>query len=109
MERTYQLFQELHDCYNKPFIDHIRKVAKQETPLEGDHERSENVLGSGNAMAEAIFYGDSGAYDFQLWELAVKRYQIEKEWLLKNKGFQIETAVERRTANSSSTRSFFAT
>ena len=51
------------------------------------------MLGSGIALSEAIFYGDSGAYDFQLWDFAIKRYEKDAEWLRNSKGINITTAV----------------
>ena len=93
IEKVSQLFQELHSSYMKPFKDHMQNIAKQSTVSEGDAQISENILGSGMALSEAIFYGDSGAYDFQYWDFAVKRYENDREWLRREKGFDIATAV----------------
>lgn len=94
IERVNQLFQELHSSYMKPFKDHMQNIAKQITVSDGGDPRiSENILGSGNSLSEAIFYGDSGAYDFQLWNFAIKKYEKDGDWLKNNKGINIVTAV----------------
>jgi len=93
IEKVSQLFQELHSSYMQPFKDHMQNIAKQITVSESDVQISENILGSGMALSEAIFYGDSGAYDFQFWDFAVKRYENDHEWLKRVKGFDIATAV----------------
>lgn len=57
IEKVSQLFQELHSSYMKPFKDHMQNIAKQSTVSEGDAQISENILGSGMALSEAIFMG----------------------------------------------------
>ena len=88
------LFQKLHRSYSQPFMEHMKKISEQGEILEGDREISEKILGSGMAMAEAIFYSDSGAYDFQYLDFAIERYKPDSRWLMDNKGLNIETGVE---------------
>jgi hypothetical protein len=93
IEGVSQLFQDLHEFYTKPFKDHMLSLSRKVTTSKDDVQISENILSSGTALSEAIFYGDSGAYDFQLWDFAIKRYEKDKEWLRNTKGINIATAV----------------
>jgi len=93
IESVTKLFQELHDSYSKPFKDHMLSLAQKITTSKEEIHISENILSSGTALSEAIFYGDSGAYDFQLWDFAIKRYEKDKEWLENNKGIDISASV----------------
>ena len=91
-ERTYKLFKELHDAFMEPAKAHFSSALalnaskNKETPME-------SILGSGNMMAESIFYGDSGACDFQFLELALKKYHKDKKWIYDNKGFELDTLI----------------
>ena len=44
------------------------------------------------AMREPIFYGAEFAYSFQYRDFSVKRYERDKDWMIKNKGFSPEEA-----------------
>jgi hypothetical protein len=93
IESVTHLFQSLHDSYSKPFKDHMLSLAQQMATSKEEMQISENILSSGTALSEAIFYGDSGAYDFQFWDFAIKRYEKDKEWLENNKGIDISASV----------------
>lgn len=79
---TRKLFDELHWAYNEPFGKRLAEKFK-EGELKNPKESFEDIFKSGELMTEPIFYGDSGAYDFQLWEFAFQKYQEDKEWLSK--------------------------
>jgi len=93
IESVTQLFQSLHDSYSKPFKDHMLSLAQKMATSKEEMQISENILSSGTALSEAIFYGDSGAYDFQFWDFAIKKYEKDKEWLENNKGIDISASV----------------
>lgn len=97
-KKADQYFRELHDAFVKPTTESLVKKAEERihassSKRSDEHKEYQAIFGTGDAMAECIFYGDSGAYDFQYLELASKRYARDKEWLLSNKGFQLETAI----------------
>lgn len=62
------------------------------------HNKSNNVfsikdsinINLGELYEEAIFYGDTGAYDFQYIHLFKKKYKYDKDWLLKEKQLGVE-------------------
>jgi hypothetical protein len=93
IESVTQLFQSLHDSYLKPFKDHMLSLSQKMATSKEKTQISENILSSGTTLSEAIFYGDSGAYDFQFWDFAIKRYEKDKEWLENNKGIDISASV----------------
>lgn len=87
--KTYQLFKELHDTHIQPFIKELLK-----NPPENPEKEFKKFFGSGESMTEPIFYGGSGAYDFQYLEFAKKRYVNDFDWLEKNKNLSIESATK---------------
>lgn len=91
--KTYRYFQELQEAFVKPAMEHLLKTAKERSGSPADHEQFRSVFGTGDAMAECVFYSDSGAYDFQYLDFAGKRYRKDREWLEKRRGFPIEAAV----------------
>lgn len=93
IEETYSLLEELHLAYNHPFMAKIKKKI-QELGLEKENEfpniTTQDFHGEDSLMAEAIFYGGSGAYDFQYLEFALKKYGKDNIWLTTNKNISIE-------------------
>ena len=92
----YKLFHELHQAHNQPFIERLtKKIQAQESPdveTVSPHDAGEafqDFFAHGEMMAEPIFYGGSGAYDFQYWEFAPKKYHEDEEWVTKNKGLSV--------------------
>lgn len=84
IKKTESLLQELHQSMILPF-----KKNFQEAIL---NKKKENLFKDGSTIRESIFYGAESAYDFQYLDLAVKKYQKDNEWFLKNKGFDINDA-----------------
>lgn len=80
------LLENLHSVQSKKFIQDLP------TSLESLREMKENddvsltkkIFGMGKNMVEPIFYGDSGAYDFQYLNLAPLLYSQDTEWLANN-------------------------
>ncbi len=89
---TYHLLQQLHDHYGlKAFssmIEESLNKSQSTIPLN-----KTSIFTSPEAIVESVFYGDSGAYDFQYWETAPKRYQKDVEWIIENLGFSIEESI----------------
>lgn len=92
--KMYGLFQELHKAYNLPFFEKLRKNIKQKFTKEEAEKAYRDFFGSGELMTEPIFYGGSGAYDFQYWEFAPQKYQKDDAWIQKNKGISIATIAD---------------
>ena len=90
--RTYALFKDLHNAFLEPAKEHFSKTPEIRSP-ENKEDNMESFLGSGNMMAESIFYGDSGACDFQFLEFSAKRYLKDKKWINANKGFELDTCI----------------
>lgn len=51
------------------------------------------VMNDGNSFKEAFFYSGAGAYDDQYIRLAVDKYALDEDWIEKNKGFSIKSAI----------------
>jgi hypothetical protein len=91
-EQTYKLFQDLHTAYMRPFLDKLVETKPGGPISEKEFKKmSDKLFGSGEMMTEPIFYGDSGAYDFQYLEFASKRYNQDKDWLKNNYNFDPDT------------------
>ena len=89
ISETRSLLKALHWSYNDQFIQVMSSMATAEGGIEAmqsltDKERDDHfkqLFGSGASMIEAIFYSDSGCYDFQYFEMAPRLYQFDLEWL----------------------------
>jgi len=53
-------------------------------------ERRHNFYENGDRLMEAIFYGDTGAYEYQFTNLTRAKYKLDRDWLSKNKGLDID-------------------
>ncbi len=96
-EEVPKLFEQLHQAHTASFWEKMKEKMlgtdpSQQTTEEKEKEYRE-LFGSGEMVVEPIFYGGSGAYDFQYTELAKKKYSKDAAWILNNRGFSIETAV----------------
>lgn len=93
---VYELFQELHKAHMTPFLEKFKaEVIDKKLDQASDEEKEtafNEFFGSGDLMAEPMFYGGSGAYDFQYTELAIKKYSYDSAWIKKERGFTIERA-----------------
>ncbi len=61
--------------------------------LEAPESGTFDPLFTGPALREPIFYGGDAAYNFQYSEFAAKKYARDRDWLIANKGFDIDTAL----------------
>lgn len=93
LKNTYKLLKELHSYYGMKSFESMMAEAmvNKEKGLPPEKSR---ILNSKEAIIESVFYSDSGAYDFQYWESARKRYKKDDEWIKKHLGFSINDAVE---------------
>lgn len=82
MDRTDALLRELHDTFLPSFSDAIAEQTK--VPVK-DLE----LLGRGEFLREAIFYGGESAYSFQYRDFAPPKYAADDAWLMANRSFSI--------------------
>lgn len=92
--KIYGLFQKLHEAYNQPFLKELYKRLDKKIDSEESEKSYQDFFSSGAFISEPIFYGNSGAYDFQYWDFALKKYKDDEDWLQKNVGISISTMVE---------------
>lgn len=93
--RTVSLLEELHWTYGYGLGDAISKLkpaaVEKMTEIDKDVE-FQKVFGSKDMITETTFYGDSGFYDLQCFDLAPKLYAADKDWLDANTNFSIAKA-----------------
>ena len=89
IKRINELFIELHHAFLQPIAAQIQKSFKRREKFKTEEESFKSTFGGGEVMAEAIFYGDSGAYDFQFLDFAAKRYKQDEQWIFQHKGFTL--------------------
>ena len=79
----YNLLDKLHYSYLNEFssIDYSK--------VESLKEIIHNTINSPVLIQEAIFYGGEGAYDLQYTSFVEKKYDKDRDWILKNKGVDI--------------------
>lgn len=80
------LLENLHAVQSKKFIQDLpTSIEELQAMKEEDGESlTRKIFGMGKNMVEPIFYGDSGAYDFQYLNLAPLLYSQDTEWLAGN-------------------------
>lgn len=88
-EDIYQLFGELHKAYGQPFVDMVKEHLESGKQFENPEEDYRRIMGAGSMVTEPIFYGGSGAYDFQYLEFAVKKYEQDAEWIARHIGITV--------------------
>ncbi|MBI3475973.1 MAG: SEC-C domain-containing protein [Acidobacteria bacterium] len=88
-EEIYRLFDELHKKHHEHFTKEIEKRVKTGIRIEDQEGDYRRTFGSGEMMKEPIFYGGSGAYDFQYLEFATQKYAADKSWVRRHKGIDI--------------------
>jgi hypothetical protein len=95
-EEVRSLFEAFHQAHFVPFTEGLKKHLEEPIPSTKEEKEAEmkSFFGSGDMMAEPIFYAGSGAYDFQYGELAPKKYAHDAAWLMAQKGLTIENSVK---------------
>jgi hypothetical protein len=94
INRTDALLRELHETFLPSISGAIAEQAK--APVK-DLE----LLGRGEFLREAIFYGGESAYTFQYRDFAPPKYAADDAWLKSNRGFSI---FDARTITHAITR-----
>ena len=94
IDRAYELFDELHQAYLIPMKSSMQRIFQEPSSPEKVNEGFKAMFQSGEVTVEAIFYGGSGAYDFQYLEFAGKRYQKDVAWIQANKNLDIKKVAE---------------
>lgn len=96
-KRTYELMDELHKAFHKPFInDLVEKLTNGFSHEEGPPSSKDffKTFNKGSNVIEPIFYSGTGVYDFQYLESLERKYQHDGEWLKVNKGFVFNEVTE---------------
>lgn len=89
IDRAYELFDQLHQAYLTPMKSSMQRIFEEPSSPEKVNDGFKTMLQTGEVAVEAIFYGGSGAYDFQYLEFAEKRYQKDVAWIQANKNLDI--------------------
>ncbi len=82
MDCTDALLKELHETFLPSMSGAIAEQAK--APVK-DLE----LMGRGEFLREAIFYGGESAYSFQYRDFAPPKYAADDAWLKANRGFSV--------------------
>ncbi len=80
------LLENLHAIQSKKFMQDLPASLDELQAMKEENSESltKKIFGMGKNMVEPIFYGDSGAYDFQYLNLAPLLYFKDKDWLARN-------------------------
>ena len=94
ISKVLELLEDLHRLLSAPRLPMGYAMGKDpKERLTVMQQNYEEWMKSGRGTVEPIFYGGSGAYDFQYLELALKRYAKDRQWILENKGATLEAFV----------------
>jgi hypothetical protein len=88
-EEIYRFFDELHKKHHEHFIKELEKRIETGMRVEDPEADYRRTFGSGMMMTEPIFYGGSGAYDFQYLEFATEKYAADKSWIRQHVGIDV--------------------
>lgn len=96
-EQTYTLMEELHWSLNEPQMAKLRDMMERQEKGEVFEDEWQDRLDffvKDQGLMEPMFYAGEGVYDFQYMEYIDAKYKYDREWLLKNKNFDIDTIRE---------------
>lgn len=100
-EEVYRLFLELHKSYHTTFLEELGDLAQRGRTSQTPEQSYKKIFGAGDMVAETIFYGGSGAYDFQYLEFAAQKYRHDAAWIWSHVGVGVskmgEIAKELKT------------
>lgn len=85
---TYELMNKMHETFLNRCIEKIEDDIGEKTKKEFKIAEKE-FWGTGEMLVEPMFYSGTGVYDIQYLEYLERKYKYDKEWLLKNKGFDV--------------------
>ncbi len=90
-----RLFEELHKTHGFPFkIPATENQQNLEESIAKHVQAYDDWMDNGLGMVEPIFYGGEGAYDFQYFEMAEKRYRDDSKWLAHYLGIGYDVIIE---------------
>ena len=85
IEQAENLLEELHETMNNACM----KI------IQADRDKPNfNPFTSGEVLRESIFYSGDSAYPFQHRDLAPRKYKSDSNWLLQNKGVDLQVATD---------------
>ncbi len=87
-QKVYELMNELHDSFIITFNNKIIENFNKDN--ENDKNNFKEFFGSGDMLIEPIFYSGTGLFDFQYLDFLENKYKYDKEWLLKNRNYDID-------------------
>jgi len=91
-QKTYELMEELHDSFNIPFLEKLKKASSKTHDKKNYREDMKDFFGKGDMLTEPIFYAGTGVYDFQYLEFLERKYKYDKKWLSDEKKFEFTQA-----------------
>ncbi len=89
-QKTYKLMRELHDSFMVPFFEKLEKSFQKKYKKENLRREQKEFFGKGDMLTEPIFYSGTGVYDFQYLDFLERKYKYDRDWLSKNRSFNIE-------------------
>ncbi|OHV10009.1 SEC-C metal-binding domain-containing protein [Kushneria phosphatilytica] len=90
IDKTDSLLLELHESM-RPGMD---RIFNTEEARKGEI----NPFQSGSILRESIFYGGESAYQFQYKDFSKLKYEKDDNWLVLNKGYNLDQAIKVITA-----------
>ncbi len=92
-KKTYKLLEELHSTLMLPAYERMQELLNNQNGDTDLYKSMNYFFGGDNMFTEPIFYANDGVYDFQYSEFLEKKYSYDKDWLLKNKGFEVNSII----------------
>lgn len=89
---TRVLLEELHGSYWNEFGAAFAKHTPEQVEAMSDEEKRDEfrkTFSSKEIIVETTFYGDTGFYDVQTFEMAQKLYAPDEDWIKQNTKFSI--------------------
>ena len=93
MTTATQLLEEPHKVHDFSQFLNSQGTSQNHLDTEQISEVFASWRESGQSMVEPIFYGDLGAFDFQLLDMAKRRYKIDCEWIDRQIGIDWDSVV----------------
>lgn len=93
-DKTYELMKELQDSLNSKQFNELHGLLNKVSNGEDISDvMPQEFFAKNGGMVEPMFYAGDGVYDFQYLEFLDRKYKYDKEWLLNNKCFDIESVI----------------
>lgn len=89
---TRFFLEELHGTYMYGFGEAMVRHPSEQIDAMSDEEKKEEfreIFGGKEMIVETTFYGDTGFYDVQPFEIAQKLYAPDEDWIKNNTKFSI--------------------